>query len=1779
MNNRRQINAVVLSVIVVLSMTAPAVAGASVADDREGTSALSPDEHDDVADGPVSVPADRLDPPASNSSRGNGPGAPPGHAVANGLRNASGTVEVFVRVDPADLRQDRGEFPPGNASAQARQRLKEVAERTQRPVVQHARSKQGITVLKRFWITNAVLMRVDTDRVDLDELAGVENVQRLHRNFEVRIPNGTDATNASTADSASTAGATASGTTADGFSVTYGVDRVNATDVWEEYDTRGGGVKVAVLDTGVRLDHPDIDLYTEDPDDPTYPGGWAEFDSEGNRIEGSEPYESGTFAGHGTHVSGTVAGGNASGEYIGVAPNVSLMHGLVLRDGSGSFAQIVAGMQWAVENDADVISMSLGAPGYYPSFTEPVRNAEAAGTVVVAAEGNDDDSTSSPGAIYEAISVGATDDENDLPYFSGGVRVNTREAWYPFAPDDWPDQYVVPDVVAPGVAVKSAAVGERGFGDYYELSGSSMSTPHVAGSIALALSAANDTSVEQAKDAVTSSGWKPADCDEEFGRYGLDGECRPDGQDIGYGSGIADAKTATDRLAAPSGFRGVITDPSGDPVPNATVELGDFDVETDANGEYTLRESAGTYEVTADGFGYVPETKSGVVTAENFTSLDFALEETLAFESRSPQTEAVVPGNDTTVSVRAAHVETWTVTRSGDFDGDATLYVNGRQAAFGEPVEFDDYTGTVNVTVRVEEGEEYGNLTLVHSVSGANESATLTTGPTLVTDEIYDVAVVGAFKVGFGPAVQLTLDERLPRDYRLSYVRTENVLDVTEEYDVFVVQNFGADAPEELIREFERATEDPETGVVYLDQQREPFPAFESPLTSDAISQLETTTNEPRRTRGDFTFATNELDYHVEQSHPIFDGVAEPGENVTLQVRDFGIEYTYFEEYSGRTLASVSLPEGGYTTEPGPKGPGFAIDEKTRTVLAASLGRYDASKGAFTDESDRILANTVEYLSGDPQATIESGPADKVTPGERTTATFSAESLEATTVTVADRSTVAPDDLTLYVNGQEVAPSERVSFDDYTGEVTVGVESAANGSVALETTFESGESDTPLTVLTGSTAVYEAPLVIGRDVDSFETAMTMVEPGQTVYVADGRYVDQETADVPGLTIKALPGATPVLEASDDVDQFEGVLTVEEPDITIEGLRVELDTDKIVEDQNDFEFYYGIRLFRDSQRTTIRNVTIDGAGTGLSVDGYEPNVTDSTISDVTINGSDTGLEVGIGTTFEQTSGLRVEDLRVTNVTPAGVFGGNGYGVLHEFGVNVTYTNVTVENCRPDSRYGECSGFETYAAWGVTLENSTFRNAQTAVEINDASRQLVVRNNTVRDSSTGVLVRGRYFGTDFVTGRVTGNDIAADRGIVFLDKTEPTVAVHYNDLSGSERPVVKDTISFFGGPPEYDPDVRLNYFGPRGPSAEDTREGRYDPFLTEPPEEVTRNGTTKIATDLELAANETRTVGIPGPTDQTVADVLGEDFEGTVEMYDGETNAWTEVEVGSGVELGALDVLRVTPEEDTVAVLTFQAEPGSGSTNGSDRAGSGGGDGPGDEPPANSDGRVILDRGENVVAAAVYGPVETAFVTPSDSVETAAPVADGPTSQLGPAGELDGTYEFGTGDGPRVSPFAGYYAYAQRPNPVEVSLGENPTVYELYEQLGLDTPQLTGLNTNLTEASDYPFEIVSTAGTADANGTAALLGQVFADRVDDPSTNETYDRLVDAGLAAARDASTETTDRDTIERAVIGAVRDEADRIGVDPTPRQLDRIVDAVLELCYRQEDCRAVGGR
>lgn len=212
--------------------------------------------------------------------------------------------------------------------------------------------------------------------------------------------------------------------------------------------TRGKGVRVAVLDTGADLNHRDLKGRLVGAKDQT------------NSRSGPSDVQ-----GHGSHCAGIAVGSENGTGIVGAAPEASLLVGKVLGDtGNGSVDGIARGIDWAVAEGADVVSMSLGGPGADSWIPPALDRAEAAGVIVVAAAGNEGPGANTcgyPGLYAKCLAVAATDRANATAPFSSRCA-----AVY---------------VAAPGVGVLSAYPGDR----FATLSGTSMATPYVAGLAAL----------------------------------------------------------------------------------------------------------------------------------------------------------------------------------------------------------------------------------------------------------------------------------------------------------------------------------------------------------------------------------------------------------------------------------------------------------------------------------------------------------------------------------------------------------------------------------------------------------------------------------------------------------------------------------------------------------------------------------------------------------------------------------------------------------------------------------------------------------------------------------------------------------------------------------------------------------------------------------------------------------------------------------------------------------------------------------------------------------------------------------------------------------------------------------------------------------------------------------------------------------------------------------------------------------------------------------------------
>jgi subtilisin family serine protease len=263
--------------------------------------------------------------------------------------------------------------------------------------------------------------------------------------------------------------------------------QIGAPTAWAAGYT-GAGVKVAVLDTGVDQTHPDL------------------ADREIAEQNFSDAPDNTDNVGHGTHVASIVAGTGAKsgGKYRGIASGASILDGKILGDsGFGMDSWIIAGMEWAAQQGADIANMSIG--GTNSPDIDPIEAAVDSlsaqyGILFVIAAGNsggDSYTIDSPGSADAALTVGAVDRDDSLAGFSSR------------GPADGATE-IKPDITAPGVGIVAAlhsagtinAPVEPG---YTDLSGTSMATPHVAGAAALLAQQHPDWTGQQLKSALSGS--------------------------------------------------------------------------------------------------------------------------------------------------------------------------------------------------------------------------------------------------------------------------------------------------------------------------------------------------------------------------------------------------------------------------------------------------------------------------------------------------------------------------------------------------------------------------------------------------------------------------------------------------------------------------------------------------------------------------------------------------------------------------------------------------------------------------------------------------------------------------------------------------------------------------------------------------------------------------------------------------------------------------------------------------------------------------------------------------------------------------------------------------------------------------------------------------------------------------------------------------------------------------------------------------------------------------
>ena len=321
--------------------------------------------------------------------------------------------------------------------------------------------------------------------------------------------------------------------------VTSNVATIRAHEVWSEYETRGDGVAVGMIDTGVDVEsHPEL---------APIEGSWRDFVN-----NEPEPYDIDT-GGHGTVTAGIVAGEQTNDDvYYGVAPETDLLIAQAAKytynPDSGQAEHLFKrdamfeALNWFKNHPKKVDAISIqgsfdesGNPQAQRRYFDIFEELKDQGIVVIVGSGNEGEGNIySPTNGYDTLSVGATDGEGNIADYSTGGVVNVRDTWASTATNgrDWPDEYVVPDVAAPGSGSRSATAG----GGYDLYAGTSIAAPHVLGTVALMESATEeDLSPEEIETAIQSTAEHP---------NGENAE-----KDVRYGYGIIDAYEAVEAVA------------------------------------------------------------------------------------------------------------------------------------------------------------------------------------------------------------------------------------------------------------------------------------------------------------------------------------------------------------------------------------------------------------------------------------------------------------------------------------------------------------------------------------------------------------------------------------------------------------------------------------------------------------------------------------------------------------------------------------------------------------------------------------------------------------------------------------------------------------------------------------------------------------------------------------------------------------------------------------------------------------------------------------------------------------------------------------------------------------------------------------------------------------------------------------------------------------------------------------------------------------------------------
>ncbi|MCP4601736.1 MAG: S8 family serine peptidase [Proteobacteria bacterium] len=513
--------------------------------------------------------------------------------------DGKGETEFFIKMEnSADLSaakqiqnwDERGDFVLNQLKAHAK---------LSQANLQSFLKKEGVS-FRSFYIANVV--HVESGSSDLlHKIAKRDDVRNLFSNKVLQIPEPRSGFQTTPMES-----------------IEWNIQQIRAPEAWEDFGTTGEDIVVASIDTGVEFDHGALVAQ--------YRGnnGAGAFDHNYNWFDPSyscPPGEPCDDVGHGTHTMGTMVGSDGENQ-IGVAPGAKWITAKGCEMFGCTVESLMAASEWMLApTDLDganprpdlrphVVNNSWGGPSGDSLFQEVVDAWVAAGIFPAFSAGNSGpecSSTGSPGDYINSYATGASNIFDEIAFFS-----SRGPSFY--------DDDIKPNISAPGEDVRSSVPGNS----YDIYSGTSMAAPHVAGAVALIMSAAPSLlgDVDATRVILDQSAVDVED---------LSCGGTPEDNNV-WGEGSLDVYAALELSpTGPTGsLTGLITDAgSGEVIYQARVSAtgpADRNTMSGEDGNYLLRLPVGIYDISVSAFGYLETSVSGVEILEDEISIeDFVL--------------------------------------------------------------------------------------------------------------------------------------------------------------------------------------------------------------------------------------------------------------------------------------------------------------------------------------------------------------------------------------------------------------------------------------------------------------------------------------------------------------------------------------------------------------------------------------------------------------------------------------------------------------------------------------------------------------------------------------------------------------------------------------------------------------------------------------------------------------------------------------------------------------------------------------------------------------------------------------------------------------------------------------------------------------------------------------------------------------------------------------------------------------------------------------------------